>query len=65
MTTGNSTSPRIALSPEEASAAIGVSRSFFFEHVMPELRVVRVGRRRLIPVRELEQWVERSASRVV
>lgn len=57
--------PRIALSPEEAAAAIGVSRSFFFEHVLPELRVVRVGRRRLIPVRELEQWVEVNASRVV
>jgi excisionase family DNA binding protein len=63
--TGNSTCRRIALSPEEAAAAIGVSRSFFFEHVMPELRIVRVGRRRLIPVRVLEQWVERSASRVV
>jgi excisionase family DNA binding protein len=56
---------RIALSPEEAAISIGVSRSFFFEHVMPELRIVRRGRRRLIPVRELQQWVEGNASRVV
>jgi len=54
---------RLAYSPEEAATAISVSRSFFFEHVLPELRVVRVGRRRLIPVRELEAWLQREAVR--
>jgi len=56
---------RLALSPSEAAEAIGVSRDFFDEHVRPELRVVRRGRRLLVPVRELERWLERSASRVV
>jgi excisionase family DNA binding protein len=56
---------RLALSPEEAAAAIGVSRSFFFEHVIGELRVVRVGRRRLVPVAEIERWLEREASRAI
>jgi len=56
---------RLALTPDEAAAAIGVGRSFFYEHVLPDLRVIRLGRKRLIPVRELEDWTERSASRIV
>jgi hypothetical protein len=52
---------RLALSPDEAAASIGVSRDFFDEHVAPELRVVRRGRRKLIPVRELERWLEGAA----
>ena len=45
---------RLALTPDEAAASLGVSRSFFYEHVLPDLRVIRLGRKRLIPVRELE-----------
>jgi len=57
--------PRLALTPNEAAAAIGVGRSFFYEHVMPDLRVIRLGRKRLIPVSELEAWTERAASRIL
>ena len=53
---------RLALSKREAADALGVSVDFFEEHVMHELRVVRRGRRRLIPARELERWLESSAS---
>jgi excisionase family DNA binding protein len=56
---------RLAFSPEEAADALGVSRSYFYETVLPELRVVRRGRRRLVPVRELERWLERESSRAV
>jgi excisionase family DNA binding protein len=56
--------PRLALSPSEAAEAIGVSRRHFFEHVLPQLRVVRSGRRRLIPVHQLESWLEENAERV-
>jgi excisionase family DNA binding protein len=55
------TSPRLALSPSEAAAALGVSRDFFDQHVLPELRVVRRGRRRLVPVRELDRWLEENS----
>ena len=55
---------RLALSPEEAAATIGCSRTFFDEQVMPHLRVSRVGRRRFIAVRELNRWLDESASRV-
>lgn len=58
-------SSRLALTPIEAAAAIGVSRDFFDEHVKPELRVVRRGRLVLVPVRELERWLDQSAERVL
>ena len=51
---------RIALSVEEAAEALGVSRDSFERHVMAELRVVRIGRRLLVPTRELERWIERQ-----
>lgn len=53
---------RLAVSKAEAAQALGVSVDFFEEHVMHELRVVRRGRRRLIPVRELERWLDANAS---
>jgi excisionase family DNA binding protein len=54
--------PRLALSPAEAAQALGVSRDFFDGHVLAELRVVRRGRRRLVPVRELERWLDEQAA---
>jgi len=57
--------PRIALKIEEAAAALGVSRDFFDEHVRDELRLIRRGRLVLVPVRELERWVEREAALAV
>jgi excisionase family DNA binding protein len=57
--------PRVALTPSEAAAAIGVGPDFFAEHVQPELRMVRRGRKRLVPVAELERWCEANAERVL
>jgi excisionase family DNA binding protein len=57
--------PRIALTPDEAASSIGVGRSMFYEQILPELRVIRIGRKRLIPVRELETWSERNAARTL
>ena len=55
-------SPKLALSKAEAAAALGVSVDFFEVHVMPELRVVRRGRRVLVAVREIERWLEANAA---
>jgi excisionase family DNA binding protein len=55
--------PRLALSPDEAAAMLGVSRDYLDEHVLPELRIVRRGRRILIALAELERWLDRAAVR--
>lgn len=54
--------PRLALSPNEASEALGVSRDFFDEHIAPELPIVRRGRRKLIAIRALERWLSEHAA---
>ncbi len=51
------------LSKTEAAAALGVSVDFFDEHVAPELRIVRRGRRRLVQLREIERWLDANATR--
>lgn len=55
---------RLALSPPEAARALGVGLTFFTEAVVPDLRVVRRGRRVLIPVSELVRWLEREGEAV-
>ena len=54
--------PRIALTPAEAAAAIGVGPDFFDSNVAPELSLIRRGRKRLVPVSELERWVAQTAA---
>ena len=56
---------RLALSKREAADALGVSVDFFEKHIMPELRIIRRGRRRLIPVSELERWLDENAAVVL
>jgi excisionase family DNA binding protein len=54
---------RLAVSPDEAATVLGVSRDYFDEHVIGELRVVRRGRRILVALAELERWLDRAAAR--
>ena len=53
---------RLTVSPAEGAELLGVSRDFFDEHIRPELRVIRKGRLILIPVKELERWVDENAT---
>lgn len=57
--------PRLALTVGEACEALGVSWDFWREHIEPDVRVVRRGRRKLIAVAELERWLGESAERVL
>ncbi|MGD0166860.1 MAG: DNA-binding protein [Gaiellaceae bacterium] len=56
---------RLALSPDEAAAALGVSRDYLDEHIAPELRWIRRGRRKFVAVKELERWLDREAARTL
>ena len=53
--------PRIALTREEAAAALGMSLDSFEKYVQPHLRMIRRGRLRLVPVPELERWAAEAA----
>ena len=52
---------RLAVTRIEAARALGVSINSFERHVQPELKIVRRGKLRLIPVREIERWLEENA----
>jgi hypothetical protein len=57
--------PRLAFTRSEAAAAIGISVDSFERYVQPDLKIVRMGRMRLVQVRELERWLENHAARVL
>jgi excisionase family DNA binding protein len=57
--------PVLALSPDEAAAALGVSRDYLDDHIAHELRWVRRGRRKIVAVAELERWLAEAAARTV
>jgi excisionase family DNA binding protein len=54
---------RLAFTKEEAAEALRISMDTLERYVMGELRIIRLGRLRLIPRAELERWVERNAAR--
>lgn len=53
--------PKLALSIEEACAALGISWDLWDQHVRPHVWMVRLGRRRLVPVAELQRWLAEHA----
>lgn len=54
---------RLALTRTEAAEALGMSLDSFERYVQSEVRLVRRGRIRLVPVGELERWVAENAER--
>jgi excisionase family DNA binding protein len=56
--------PRLALSIQEACEALGVGETFFREKILPDIKAVRVGRRTLIPWRELEALLDRKGAKL-
>ena len=57
--------PRLALTREEAAAALGMRLDSFERHVQPTIRLVRLGRMRLVPIREIERWLDEHAGRTL
>jgi excisionase family DNA binding protein len=56
--------PKLALSVEEACASLGVSHETWTQYVAPSVKLVRIGRRKLIPVTELQAWLTDHAERL-
>lgn len=59
------TVPRYALTRAEAAASLGMSINHFERKVQPDLKIVLSGQLVLVPVAELERWVQRNARRIV
>jgi excisionase family DNA binding protein len=57
--------PAVAVTRGTAAQMLGMSLTTFEEVVQPHIKVIRRGRLRLVPVRELERWVEQNARRTV
>jgi hypothetical protein len=53
------------LTRDEAAASLGMGLTSFKLHVQPYVRIIRRGKLRVIPVRELERWAEENAQRVL
>ena len=54
--------PRLAFnSKAEVAEALGVSPDFVEDHVWPELKVVRRGRKGFVAVTELQGWLDQNA----
>ncbi len=51
---------KLAYTPGEAAAVLGVSRRTFDRRIIGQLRIVREGRCILVPRRELERYIERN-----
>ena len=54
--------PRIALSRHEAAAALGIGLDSFERYVQPHVRMIRWGRLRLLPIAELNRFVDQAAA---
>ncbi len=63
--TAKSSVPRLALSRSEAADALGVSVDFLEQHILHDLKMVRRGRRCLIPLAELQRWIDMNAHRTL
>ncbi len=57
--------PRLAFTIDEAATSLGIGRTAFREHVLPDLRVVYIGRKPVIAIAELERHLERQARRML
>jgi len=51
----------LLISRREAARRLGMSLTHFESRVQRDLRIVRSGRLRLVPVDELERWVRENA----
>ncbi len=52
---------KLTYSVAEAAAVLGISKSYAYQMVKEQrLPVLAIGSRRVIPIRQLEQWLEEN-----
>jgi len=56
---------RVAYDREEAAAALGMKLDSFERWVQPEIKMIRLGKKRLVPVAELQRWATEAAERTL
>jgi hypothetical protein len=56
--------PRLGLSIEEACESLGVSWDFWKANISASVPVVRLGRRKIVPVAALEKWLLDNAEAI-
>ena len=54
----------VAVTREQAAAMLGMGLTSFESYVQPHIRIIRRGKLRLVPVKELEQWCDENAEAV-
>jgi hypothetical protein len=64
MSASSANARRVVLSRQEAALSLGMSLDSFERHVQPELRLIRRGKLRLVPLAELERWANDNAESV-
>lgn len=57
--------PSLALTVEQACLSLNVSWDFWRANIEPDIALVRIGRRKLVPTQELERWLDTHAERAV
>src|SRR4051812_42930230 len=63
--TGLGPVPRLGVTREEAAASLSMSLDSFERHVQPSLRMVRVGRMRIVPISEIQRWLDANAEATI
>jgi excisionase family DNA binding protein len=52
--------PKVAFRVDEACAALGISRSqLYVEAAQGRLKILKCGRRSIVPAREIHAWLDR------
>lgn len=57
--------PSLALTVEQACLSLNVSWDFWRANIEPDIALVRIGRRKLVPTQELERWLDTHAEKAV
>ncbi|HUN77904.1 MAG TPA: hypothetical protein VMU32_03195 [Solirubrobacteraceae bacterium] len=57
-------SPRLALRIKEAAEALGMSVDSFERYVEHQVELLRIGRMKLVPVAELQRYIDENSYRV-